>query len=666
MEYGTFARAWADPIVAGQQVGRTRLSFRHSPLPRAAKSSTMRVPESPNRCVCSHPPVASSLHAALAVAMRRTHDRLHRCRPFVGAGLLGALAFLTAPLSAQAEPPQGTDFTIQYWTTKADGSRGRQMTANDLRGYVNKARCECGQAVSARVRLQAPEARDSVPVRTYVGNRCDDGETFNNGQARPCVLAVNDFTNTYTRNVDFEFNPLWLATGVEPGSPRDPESAIAAQPCSTQTGDGGIWICVENGDQTDCQAAEFVVTGQQTEVTDADGNTPSLTYDFLPPTINATNFRAQGGDGSVVIKWDNTTTSDIQGYRALCANLDGTPVEGKGFNLPSVTAQNNGTIYYTAANLCPEGPFDQVDVTDDPDPIDDSDTGLDSDTDTDTDGDFGSTGAAGLGAQPSVAHGGMSDCCAAGSCSDNTCFAAVATVEGSCANDWTEQCAALALDYCEMCGGEGNCCAENTSPSCYDQACTVAVCSDDAFAYCCADRWDAACANRAKDGTCDVCDAGTTGSMGTGTDATTGSQADSSDSGSGSGSDSGSGTDTEGLDSSGIESLDWAYVCSDFIAANASTARINGLVNDQDYQVLLVAFDYAGNPVAASEVFTATPRETTDLWEQCDAQGELCGKGGFCNCTSGPSPDGTGWLLFTGLLGMLARRRRRSDARRAA
>ena len=583
----------------------------------------------------------------------------------MGATLLGGLMMLAQAQSAQAVPPTADDFTIQYWTTNEDGTRGRQMTANDLRGYVNKARCECGQAVSARVRLQSSEARDSVPVRTYIGNNCGIAEAGNNQQIFPCALAINDFTNTYTRNIDLEFNPVWLASGVANRNVRDINTAEAAAGCETQTGDGGIWICVEDGNQTDCQSAEFVIQGTQTEITNSEGTTPSLTYDFLAPTINATDFRASGGDGSVVIKWDNSTTTDIQGYRALCANADGTPVDGKGFSISSVTAENRGTVYYTADNLCPDGPFDQVDVDPDPDPIDDSGTDTEGGTGGDTEG--GSTGAAGFGAEPGVAHGGMVDCCGAGECSDPTCVAAVAAVEGDCADGWSQTCADLAEDFCDVCEGDGNCCAENTSPSCADVACTLSVCEEEDFAYCCADRWDAACANRAKDGVCDVCDAGTTGEPGMTTGATTtGATTTTTSTGTGSESDTDSGTDTDGLDTSGIESLDWAYVCSDFIAANASTARIEGLTNDLDYQVLLVAFDYAGNPVSASEVFIATPRETTDLWEQCDAQGEICGTGGFCSCTTdGPSRQDTGWLLLTGLLGLVARRRRTGTGGRA-
>ncbi len=593
--------------------------------------------------------------------MTRSRVRLRSALPgaVLVASLLSGVAVVATPSPAVANPPAGTDFQIQYWVTDEEGNRGRQMTANDLRGYVNKARCECGQAVSARVRLQATGTLSSVPVRTFVGNRCSDGETGLNRQARPCALAIDDFSNTYTRNIDFEFNPLWLASGLAGDSPRNLADAVANAGCDTQTGDGGIWICVENLDQTDCQPEEFVVSGQQTFVTDADGNTPPLTFDFLPPTINATNFRAQGGDGSVVIRWDNTTTTDIQGYRALCANADGTPVDGKGFTLSSVEAQNNGTIYFTAENLCPDGPFDQIDVTDDPEPVDPTDSGGTDGGETDGDG---STGAAGFGAEPDVARGGGEDCCTPAGCSDNTCFAAVVTDNGECADEWSDVCASLAEDYCEVCGGEGNCCAANTTPSCADQACTISICEETDFAYCCTQPWDSDCANRAKEVCTDVCDEGTTGGTSPTTDTTdttdtTGAPAASTTSTTAS-TDTDGATDTDEPDTSGIESLGWEYVCSGFIAQNASTARIDGLQNDQDYQVLLVAFDYAGNPVAASEVFIATPRETTDLWEQCDAQDETCGKGGFCSCSTGATPDGTGWLLLTGLLGLVARRRR--------
>ncbi|MBV1860393.1 MAG: hypothetical protein KUG77_18415 [Nannocystaceae bacterium] len=575
----------------------------------------------------------------------------------LGATLMGGLMMLVQPQSAEAEPPTAADFTIKYWTTDEDGNRGRQMTENDLRGYVNKARCECGQAVSARVRLQSSEARDAVRVRTLIGTRCNEAESGNNIQAQLCALAIEDFTNAYTRNVDFNFNPLWLASGVARDSARPIAEAEAAAGCESQEGDGGIWICVESNNETSCQSEEFVVTGTQTEITDDNGAGIALSVDFRAPTITATNFRASGGDGSVVIKWDNDTSSDIQGYRALCANADGTPVDGKGFKISSVTAENRGTVYYTADNLCPDGPFDQIDVDPNPDPILPEDSGTDTDGGTGGDTDGASTGAAGLGAAPEVAHGGMVDCCTAGECTDNTCIAAVSAVEGDCAEGWSETCAILAADFCEVCDGDGNCCAENTSPSCADSACTLAVCEQKDFAYCCADRWDADCANEAKSGVCDVCDEGTTGGSGMTSGApTTGTTTTS---GSGTDTDTDAGTDTDGLDTSGIESLDWDYVCSDFIAANASTARINGLTNDLDYQVLLVAFDYAGNPVSASEVFTATPRETTDLWEQCDAQGEICGTGGFCSCTTdGPSRQDTSWLLLTGLLGLVGRRRR--------
>jgi hypothetical protein len=104
--------------------------------------------------------------------------------------------------------------------------------------------------------------------------------------------------------------------------------------------------------------------------------------------------------------------------------------------------------------------------------------------------------------------------------------------------------------------------------------------------------------------------------------------------------------------------MDWAYVCSGFMAPASSSGRISGLENGVEYQVLVVAYDRSGNPVPASDVLTATPRETTDLWEQCEQQGGICGEGGFCNCraTHGTPDDDAAWLLLLALFGLRRRR----------
>ena len=93
-------------------------------------------------------------------------------------------------------------------------------------------------------------------------------------------------------------------------------------------------------------------------------------------------------------------------------------------------------------------------------------------------------------------------------------------------------------------------------------------------------------------------------------------------------------------------------------------ARIEGLENGQEYQFLVVAYDFPGNPLSSGEIIKATPIQTNGLWEQCETEGNICGEAGFCSVVE-PGP-GLGWLagglgLF-GLAGWGVRLRRRRNA----
>ncbi len=119
--------------------------------------------------------------------------------------------------------------------------------------------------------------------------------------------------------------------------------------------------------------------------------------------------------------------------------------------------------------------------------------------------------------------------------------------------------------------------------------------------------------------------------------------------------------------SDGLRELDWSYVCTDHLGFNTKSARIEGLENGRRYNFLLVAYDKAGNPVPATELVTAAPVNTRDLWEQCHAEGDVCGESGFCN-VAGRSDRllALGALLGLGLgLGGLVRRRRAHRKTRA-
>jgi hypothetical protein len=596
-----------------------------------------------------------------------------RLVPTLTASLLAIACTLLVVEPASAAPPPGESFDILYYLTDENGDRSRQFTSYDLQGYVNKARCECGQSVSARIRIGNDATDlDNVQIKTFVGNNCDTAQVNPGiGMYKPCPVLVDAFTNTYTRNVDVKFHPLWLATGITNGSSAEIDDAVADANCETGQGNGGIWICIENGMSTNCQQDEFVVNGTQ-NLNSGMEEQMGIRFDFTPPILTVESPKVAAGDGAVEVSWKNTASGSIDGgFRILCSTADGEPVPGKGFELSSVTAQNRGTMYFTKENLCPDGPFSEVLITDDPGTIPDgggtdpTSGGSESGSDT-GDGDTGgldTSGGIAFGDPLDPQHGVASSCCASNvspGCDNVGCEARVCEgeIDPCCTEVWSQQCADEAMAECFVCGGATTCCTASGSPGCGDDACMQQVCIESP--ECCKIAWDAACVSAAQLA-CDACmDDSTTGDTATSTDVTTTpttvTATDGSTDTDGTATDTD--TDTGGVIDSPLGSLDWGFVCSGYIAPAASSARINGLQNGTEYHVLVVAYDRAGNPTIASPVLTAIPRETTDLWEQCEQQGNICGPGGFCNCTaSQPTPDDDAkWLLVLALFGLRRRR----------
>lgn len=508
---------------------------------------------------------------------------------------LGSL--LALPGVASAAPPVASDFQITYRFTDDDGMvlPSQRLVQNDLDYYVNRARCQCGEKVAAQVFLMPSQAGlyDQVQVRTFVGSNCAEGQVGNNLQFGPCVQTSDALPAEYlNQGKQVIFDLAWLSSSIIRGTNQFTDMPELDDPCGgSQTGSAGIFVCVENQMTTGCQSDEFVITGTQnqngssgsTGTTDptqgGDGmSAGGIRFDYLPPQVDVTGFRASAGDGRVVIAWDATQATDLNGFRVLCADLDGNPVPGKGASEPTGSRRALGEIYFTAENLCPDA---VVYESSDEQPVPDPGTGSDSGTGTGTD-DAGSTS---IGEAP-----------------------------------WL---------------GDG-----------WSQATTSGGTADTGMV-----------------GTGTTADPGTTSAGDTaGTTVATESS-----SGSGSGSSSGSGSDTAGTtggdaSDSPLASLDWAFVCSSHVTRTGTSAAITGLENGKEYQFLVVAYDRAGNPLIVSDVLTAIPEETSDFWEQCEKQGDLCGSGGFCSCTTDPPPAGAAWL-GTGLLLLGLARRRKGSSR---
>ncbi len=459
-------------------------------------------------------------------------------------GLLAGATALGISTSAHAagEVPAGPSFDIWYYLTDEEGNRDRFFSEADLTSFVNKARCECNQAISTRIRLQrAMTVYDpNVFIRTYVGNRCDLATTPNQ-QAKPCVRVANSSPNAYTNQINFSFAPIWLATGVDPSGSQDVADATPYGTCDTGQGDAGVWICVESNDTPDCQQEEFLVKGKQNENISTMGSEKGITFDFDPPQTlpSQDSFSVESGEGQVLIRWQQIPSGDVNGYRVLCADANGNPLPDRGEGPPSLTGRNIGRVYFTKQSLCPDGPFGEMGGSGGSD----GGSGGDGSTGAGTSGDVGTTG-----------------------------------------------------------GDVGTTGAGTSGP--------------DATA---------------------TADGGTTAATG---GATSGGVAE--------------------LPAEGIESLDWRYMCSGHVAATSQQTRVSGLDNEVPYQFLVVAYDVAGNPVAASKVLTGTPRETTDLWEQCEIDGNVCGDGGFCNCSAAPTrAQDLAWFAAVAGAGLGLRRRRR-------
>jgi hypothetical protein len=111
---------------------------------------------------------------------------------------------------------------------------------------------------------------------------------------------------------------------------------------------------------------------------------------------------------------------------------------------------------------------------------------------------------------------GQGDCCSANGtpgCGNFACCLEVCATDPFCCDViWDSLCASVANGTCGVCGagcpGDGNCCSANGTPGCDNVGCCVQVCASDP--YCCDTEWDETCALAAQ-GMCPPCSSGCPG-----------------------------------------------------------------------------------------------------------------------------------------------------------
>jgi cysteine-rich repeat protein len=397
----------------------------------------------------------------LPVTMRRQPGSLLLLAALLVPAAVLVPAALLVPAPAAAQAPSGGDtggdepglpgadvFDMRYYLTDADGNRGRTMDTQDFSYFLNKARCDCGSRIETQIRLKVTAGMSysqSAQLETFVGTNCAIAEVTPLGQVRPCVQAQVATVPTYINGIIAKFHPLWLTSGVATGSPSrsiNSSATVAANSCeSGAQGQSGIWMCapIANG-MANCQSDDFFISGN---VNSNLGNSDGIQFDFAPPTTVPTSISALPGDSAVVVKWELGQPGDIFGFRVLCEEAGtGKPPPGKGMAAPALDVRSNGTYYFTKDNLCPNGPFSEINISPDA-PVatgGTTTTTTDVGTDTDTGDDTGGldTGLDTGGTDTDTGGGGEVRCGDGQVSGDEACDDGNVVDHDDCRNDCTE------------------------------------------------------------------------------------------------------------------------------------------------------------------------------------------------------------------------------------
>jgi hypothetical protein len=260
-----------------------------------------------------------------------------------------------APGLARAQAPASGEYNVVWYLVEQDGGRGRQMNLFDMQQYWNRARCECAQPLQVEVTRQTTAVGGNDQLTLFAGRDCDLGLDVNQFQVDPCGQLGTPFSFELSQRQSYRFDPVWLWSGPVGGTALI-SGSTPNRSCTDDAavGVGGLWICAGLGSQ----CTDFIVTQEQNFNTEQSMSPQGVGFDFVPPTARPSNVRAEPGDGAVEVRWDLTTTGDINGFRVLCAQADGSPVPGKGIDDADPLAQSNGTVYWTKEALCPgDGQF---------------------------------------------------------------------------------------------------------------------------------------------------------------------------------------------------------------------------------------------------------------------------------------------------------------------
>ncbi len=103
--------------------------------------------------------------------------------------------------------------------------------------------------------------------------------------------------------------------------------------------------------------------------------------------------------------------------------------------------------------------------------------------------------------------------------------------------------------------------------------------------------------------------------------------------------------------------LDPAFLCGTQPSGTATSLQINGLENNAEYTIALVAVDFYGNQVGTFFNRTVVPKPVTDFWEDIHDRGGKI-EGGFCSAGGDNTGALPGLLLPFAMLWAWRRRKR--------